>query len=74
MVTDKNGYAKSKALFQKDYYVKEIQAPKGYVLDEEEYEFSIEKGEQIVTFTFENQPIETEANSLRRRRERRRLM
>lgn len=44
MTTDKNGYAKSKALTLGTYYVKEITAPKGYVRSDKVHTLVVKAG------------------------------
>lgn len=44
MTTDKNGYAKSKALSAGTYYVKEITAPKGYVISDKVHTLTVKAG------------------------------
>lgn len=44
MTTDANGYAKSKALVAGTYYVKEITAPKGYVLSGKVHTLTVKAG------------------------------
>ena len=45
MTTDANGYAKSKALVAGTYYVKEIKAPKGYVLSDKVHTLTVKAGQ-----------------------------
>ncbi|MCQ4756921.1 SpaA isopeptide-forming pilin-related protein [Enterocloster bolteae] len=45
MTTDGNGYAKSKALVAGTYYVKEIKAPKGYVLSGKVHTLTVKAGQ-----------------------------
>ena len=45
MTTDGNGYAKSAALVAGTYYVKEITAPKGYVLSGKVHTLTVEAGQ-----------------------------
>ena len=45
MTTDGNGYAKSKALVAGTYYVKEITAPKGYVLSGKVHTLNVRAGQ-----------------------------
>ena len=45
MTTDGNGYAKSAALVAGTYYVKEITAPKGYVLSGKVYTLTVKAGQ-----------------------------
>ena len=45
MTTDANGYAKSKALTAGTYYVKEITAPKGYVLSGKVHTLTVKAGQ-----------------------------
>ena len=45
MTTDGNGYAKSKALVAGTYYVKEITAPKGYVLSGKVHTLTVKAGQ-----------------------------
>ena len=45
MTTDKNGYAKSKALTPGTYYVKEITAPKGYVKSDKVHTLTVKAGQ-----------------------------
>lgn len=45
MTTDSNGYAKSKALVAGTYYVKEITAPKGYVLSGKVHTLTVKAGQ-----------------------------
>ncbi len=47
MTTDKNGYAKSKALTAGTYYVKEISAPKGYVLSGKVHTLTVKAGQTV---------------------------
>ena len=47
MTTDKNGYAKSKALTAGTYYVKEISAPKGYVLSGKVHTLTVKAGKTV---------------------------
>ena len=45
MTTDGNGYAKSAALVAGTYYVKEITAPKGYVLSGKVHTLTVKAGQ-----------------------------
>lgn len=45
MTSDGNGYAKSKALVAGTYYVKEIKAPKGYVLSGKVHTLTVKAGQ-----------------------------
>lgn len=45
MTTDENGYAKSSALIPGAYYVKETNAPNGYILDDTVYLMSVLAGQ-----------------------------
>lgn len=45
MTTDSNGYAKSAALVAGTYYVKEIKAPKGYVLSGKVHTLTVKAGQ-----------------------------
>ena len=45
MTTDGNGYAKSAALVADTYYVKEITAPKGYVLSDKVHTLTVRAGQ-----------------------------
>lgn len=45
------------------YIVKEISAPEGYILDDENYEVSITENEQIVEIKIENRKIPSSPNS-----------
>ncbi|MBQ7707124.1 MAG: hypothetical protein IJT72_05020 [Lachnospiraceae bacterium] len=51
LTTNKDGYAKSEKLEAGTYYLKEISAPKGYVLDKKIYTAVIEKGNSTVETT-----------------------
>ena len=57
LVTDENGSAISSELNYGTYYVKEIEAPEGYVLNEETYSFSIVNDEKTITIGISNDPI-----------------
>lgn len=48
IVTDENGYAESGDLVYGTYTFKEIEAPKNYILDTTEHEFSIENNGDII--------------------------
>ena len=48
IVTDENGYAETEELLYGTYVFKEIEAPKGYILDSTEHEFTIDKNGDIV--------------------------
>ena len=48
IVTDANGYAESGDLLYGTYTFKEIEAPKGYILDSTEHEFTIDKNGDII--------------------------
>ena len=47
MKTDENGYAKSDALVAGTYYVKEITAPKGYVLSGKVHTLTVKAGQTV---------------------------
>lgn len=47
-MTDKNGEIYFSDLKLGDYYIQEIKAPKGYAIDKNKYNFSIEKDNEIV--------------------------
>ena len=57
LTTDEAGYAKSELLPYGQYYLKEITAPNGYVLDNTQYPFTISTDGQVITInaTDENQ-------------------
>jgi hypothetical protein len=54
---DSNGYAVSNALEYGEYYIKEVRAPEGYVLNNEAYSFSIVSDEETITLDITNDPI-----------------
>lgn len=56
--TDHNGLAITEPLEPGIYFVKEVQAPMGYVLDETEYEVCVKAG-QFNNITIENTPAAT---------------
>lgn len=43
LTTSAEGIVQISGLFWRDYYIKEIEAPKGYALDETEYPFTVDK-------------------------------
>ena len=55
LTTDDKGQVKLGNLKLGKYYYKETKAPEGYILDGNEYEFSITKKAQEVTITFKNE-------------------
>ena len=55
--TDKNGFAKSKALKYGEYYAKEIYAPSGLIKSEKIYKFKIDKDQEIVELNSSNKVI-----------------
>jgi len=57
LTTDNNGYAKSELLPYGDYYLKEINAPVGYVLSEINYPFSISENEVTIEVSATNDII-----------------
>ncbi len=57
LTTNSNGYAISSALEYGDYYIKEIEAPEGYVLNGELYSFQILNDEETITLDIANDPI-----------------
>ena len=59
LTTDKNGKAGIKDLYLGKYYIKEIKAPVGYVLDENEYDLDI-ADEGDLTATVEKQVVSLE--------------
>ena len=48
LTTDKSGYATTKKLDKGTYYYQEIEAPDGYVKDDEIFEFQINKQNEVV--------------------------
>ena len=57
ITTDEDGYVISPALLYGNYYLKEISAPEGYILNDEIYPFSIETNNQIIHFYISNEII-----------------
>ncbi len=55
--TDENGEAISGNLVFRDYYVKELSAPEGYVLSDEVYYFTIDSVGQQESIEFTNDPV-----------------
>ena len=55
LVTDDNGQVKLSNLKVGTYYYKELEAPKGYILDSNEYKFEITKESQLREITFKNE-------------------
>lgn len=49
MITSGEGIVEIEGLYWGDYYIKEIKAPTGYALDEEEHEFTIDKSNVAAT-------------------------
>ncbi len=48
LVTDKTGYATTKALAKGTYYYQEVEVPDGYIKDEEIFEFKINEDNEVV--------------------------
>ena len=47
--------SKSKDLYYGNYYVKEIEAPEDYIVDDQKYEFTIDDDHKKIEFTFHNE-------------------
>ena len=56
LTTDIKGYAKSELLPYGSYYLKEIKAPFGYEVNENEYHFVISADGEVITITAKDQP------------------
>lgn len=56
LTTDIKGYAKSDLLPYGSYYLKEIKAPFGYEVNENEYQFVISADGEVITITAKDQP------------------
>ena len=56
LTTDIKGYAKSDLLPYGSYYLKEIKAPFGYEVNENEYHFVISADGEVITITAKDQP------------------
>lgn len=56
LTTDRKGYAKSELLPYGSYYLKEIKAPFGYEVNENEYHFVISADGEVITITAKDQP------------------
>ena len=56
ITTDSNGKAVSGNLVFRDYYVKELEPPEGYILSDEVYNFTIDSIGQQVLFDVVNEP------------------
>lgn len=67
LTTDENGESNSKLLSFGDYTIKETKAPEGYVLDETEYEFTInnETYENTIELEFTDDVIEDKISILK---------
>ncbi|WOO88672.1 SpaA isopeptide-forming pilin-related protein [Mollicutes bacterium LVI A0078] len=67
LTTDENGEATSKMLSFGDYIMKETKAPEGYVLDDTEYEFTIDSDtyENTIEFDLTDEVIENEVSILK---------
>ena len=58
LTTNQNGEAYSKYLYLGNYFVKEIKAPDGYVIDKNEYDVSLTyQGQEVTVFT---KPLDVE--------------
>ncbi len=53
LITDENGYAKSKVLYYGVYTLKEIKAPKGYILEPKVTEFVIDGDDAVIQKEYE---------------------
>ncbi len=62
LTTDMNGNAISPLLSFGNYYIQETNAPDGYVLDETEYDFTIDNDtySEVIEFSFEDEVITNE--------------
>ena len=56
VVTDEDGIAITKELISGKYKIKEIEAGKWYILNEDTYEIELNQNEQIAEITIENEP------------------
>ncbi len=56
LTTDIKGYAKSELLPYGSYYLKEIQPPFGYEINENEYHFVISADGEVITITAKDRP------------------
>lgn len=56
-VTDENGIVKFGGLLKGKYYFKEVEAPDGYIMDSNEYEFNIENDSQVIAKVVYNDPV-----------------
>ena len=56
LTTDIKGYAKSDLLPYGSYYLKELKAPFGYEVNENEYHFVISADGEVITITAKDQP------------------
>ena len=54
IITNEQGEATSKYLDYGDYYIKEVSAPEGYILNDENIPFSISENEETVEITITN--------------------
>ena len=57
LITDKNGIATSCSLKTGDYYIQEIEALEGYVLDETKYQITISENNKVYEQTIVNSKI-----------------
>ncbi len=55
--TNKDGIINIDNIRYGNYYLKEVEAPTGYVLDKQKYEFSIVNDKDVIDITLENTPI-----------------
>ena len=62
-VTDSKGIAKSGPLYQTDYYIKEIKAPKGYQLDSTSYPFKVKTDGETIKVQIKNTPLSPKAKA-----------
>lgn len=62
-VTDSKGIAKSGPLYQTDYYLKEIKAPKGYQLDSTSYPFKVKSDGETIKVQIKNTPLSPKAKA-----------
>jgi len=61
--TDKNGVVKFEKLRYGEYFYREFDAPKGYILDEKAYPFSIKENGEIVKCQMTNTKIPVVPNT-----------
>ncbi len=63
--TDEDGEATSGNLVFRDYYVKELSAPEGYILSDEVYSFTIDNVGQQESVEFNNDPLKGKVSILK---------